>query len=108
MNKEDKIHINSFKFYDRDELEDLTKKYYLENKKLKYELEQCIAVADTNRELAESYYKENQQLKEQLKIIKKTTTELLNYLDKNKLVLNNPNILDFYINVKKILDNKGE
>ena len=34
--------------------------------------------------------------------------ELLNYLDKNKLVLNNPNILEFYINVKKILDNKGE
>lgn len=34
MNKEE-IHINSFKFYDRDELEDLTKEYYLENKKYK-------------------------------------------------------------------------
>lgn len=48
--------------------------------------------------------KENQQLKEQLKVIKKTTNELLTYLDKNKLTLNNPNILDFYINVKKILN----
>ena len=34
MNREE-IHINSFKFYDRDELEDLTKQYYLENKQLK-------------------------------------------------------------------------
>lgn len=39
MNNEDKIHINSFKFYDRDELEDLTKEYYLENKRLKELLE---------------------------------------------------------------------
>ena len=30
--------------------------------------------------------------------------QLLTYLDKNKLTLNNPNILDFYINVKKILN----
>lgn len=35
MNEEDKIHINSFKFYDRDELEELTKEYYLENQQLK-------------------------------------------------------------------------
>ncbi len=34
MNNEDKIHINSFKFYDRDELEELTKQYYLENQEL--------------------------------------------------------------------------
>ena len=47
--------------------------------------------------------KENKQLKEQLKVIKKTTNELLTYLDKNKLVLNNPNISDFYINIKEIL-----
>ena len=37
MNEEDKIHINSFKFYDRDELEELTKEYYLENQQLKEE-----------------------------------------------------------------------
>ena len=67
MSEEDKIHINSFKFYDRDELEDLTKKYYLENKKLKYELEQCKAVADTNIELAESFHKEIERLKSLLK-----------------------------------------
>lgn len=34
MSEEEKTHINSFKFYDRDELEDLTKEYYLENKQL--------------------------------------------------------------------------
>ena len=67
MSEEDKIHINSFKFYDRDELEDLTKKYYLENKKLKYELEQCKTVAHTNIELAESYHKEIERLKRLLK-----------------------------------------
>lgn len=39
MNEEDKIHINSFKFYDRDELEELTKEYYLENKQLKEQLQ---------------------------------------------------------------------
>lgn len=76
----------------------------IENKNLKDEIYKSNAVADTNRELAESYYKENQQLKEQLKIIKKTTNELLTYLDKNKLVLNNQNILDFYINIKEILN----
>lgn len=39
MNEEDKVIINSFKFYDRDELEDLTKEFYLENKQLKVQLE---------------------------------------------------------------------
>lgn len=39
MNEEDKIHINSFKFYDRDELEDLTKEFYLENQELQKQLE---------------------------------------------------------------------
>ena len=38
-----------------------------ENQKLKYELEQCIAVADTNKELAESFHKENERLKSLLK-----------------------------------------
>ena len=42
MNEEDKIHINSFKFYDRDELEELTKEYYLENKQLKEEKQELI------------------------------------------------------------------
>lgn len=37
-----------------------------ENKNLKDQLEQSIAVADTNSELAESYYNENQKLKEQI------------------------------------------
>lgn len=42
MNEEDKIHINSFKFYDRDELEDLTKEYYLENQQLKEDISFCL------------------------------------------------------------------
>ena len=62
-----------------------------------------------NAECIDLIIKENQQLKEQLKMIKKTTNELLTYLDKNKSVLNNPNILDFYINIKEILKiAKGE
>ena len=44
MNEEDKIHINSFKFYDRDELEDLTKEYYLENQQLKEEFDSMFAI----------------------------------------------------------------
>ena len=44
MNEEDKIHINSFKFYDRDELEDLTKEYYLENQHLKEEFDRMFAI----------------------------------------------------------------
>ena len=62
-----------------------------ENQKLKYELEQCIAVADTNKELAESFHKENERLKSLLKCdyedsqsimadIIKEKQELINYL----------------------------
>ena len=42
MNEEDKIHINSFKFYDRDELEELTKEYYLKNQQIIHYLKNCI------------------------------------------------------------------
>ncbi len=119
MNKEDKIHINSFKFYDRDELEDLTKKYYLENKKLKYELEQCIAVADTNIELTEKYHKEierlksllkcdyedeqtimaeltneNKHLKEQLQNKQDIINGILDYIDSNKFVEEFKNVVN--------------
>ena len=74
------------------------------NEQLKKELEQSNAVVDTNKELAESFHKEKQQLKEQLKKLKKITKQFLIYLNKNKSVLNNPNILDFYINIKEILN----
>lgn len=37
-----------------------------ENQQLKNQLEQSIAVSDTNSELAESYYNENQKLKKQI------------------------------------------
>ena len=40
MNEEEKTHINSFKFYDRDELEDLTKEYYLKNKQLQNKIKE--------------------------------------------------------------------
>lgn len=44
MNEEDKIHINSFKFYDRDELEELTKEYYLGHQQLKEEFDRMFAI----------------------------------------------------------------
>ena len=72
MNEEDKIHINSFKFYDRDELEELTKEYYLENKQLKEKLECDLKWAFKCDELT----KENQKLKEQLQNI---SSEFLKY-----------------------------
>ena len=50
MNEEDKIIINSFKFYDRDELEDLTKEYYLENQQLKEQLQQKECIIDKAKE----------------------------------------------------------
>ena len=49
---------------------DLARKYNnleKENQQLKNELEQCKAVADTNKELAESYHKEIERLKRLLK-----------------------------------------
>lgn len=83
----------------------------------KYKWEELLNKIDPKNYEKLKFYKqgyirlddENKQLKEQLKVIKKTTNELLTYLDKNKLVLNNPNILDFYINIKEILKiAKGE
>ena len=67
-------------------------------------------VSKEDKEFIDCIHRNTELLEEnkQLKVIKKTTNELLAYLDKNKLVLNNPNILEFYINVKKILDNKGD
>ena len=58
MKEEDKIHINSFKFYDRDELEELTKEYYLENQQLKGNLQTYEIILRANVE-------ENDRLKEQ-------------------------------------------
>ena len=66
MNEEDKIHINSFKFYDRDELEDLTKEYYLEN----------------------------QQLKEQLQNKQDIINGILDYIDSNKFVEEFKNVVN--------------
>lgn len=40
MSEEEKTHINSFKFYDRDELEDLTKEYYLKNRQLQNKIKE--------------------------------------------------------------------
>ena len=58
MNEEDKIHINSFKFYDRDELEELTKEYYLENKQLKEEKQELIDyLKEKKKEYKELYNK---------------------------------------------------
>ena len=42
MNEENKIHINSFKFYDRNELEELTKEYYLKKQQLKEKMDKAF------------------------------------------------------------------
>ena len=76
-----------------------------ENQKIKYELEQCIAVADTNIELAEKYHKEIERLKSLLKCdyednqeimadIIKEKQELIDYL-KEQITLCNERI-DFH------------
>ena len=66
MNNEDKIHINSFKFYDRDELEELTKQYYLENKELKKQLEKKY----------EKLYEENTRLVNEITVLKTENQKL--------------------------------
>lgn len=33
---------------------------------------------------------------------KKAINELMNYIENNKLILNNPNVLDFYLKVKEV------
>ena len=63
MNEENKIHINSFKFYGRDELEDLTKEYYLENQKLKGSLQTYEILLRVNVE-------ENRRLREEIERLK--------------------------------------
>ena len=68
MNKEDKIHINSFKFYDRDELEELTKQYYLENKELKKQLEKKYEKLGTL--IVEILYEENTRLPNEITVLK--------------------------------------
>ena len=102
MNEEDKIHINSLKFYDRDELEELTKEYYLENKQLKEKLECDLKWAFKCDELT----KENKQLKEQLQQKEDIINKIKQYLKENEkeygsLEENEKIIL-------QILDNKGE
>ena len=83
--------------------------------------ENCLWFANNFEQInltVENLQKENKQLKEnnlamqeemartwaKLQQKEDVIKQLLTYLDKNKLTLNNPNILDFYINVKKILN----
>ena len=123
MNEEDKIHINSFKFYDRDELEELTKEYYLENKKLK---EQYCERTDCSGRLGNSkkYYQlqqENKLLQEQLQqkedIINKAKEYIINnslyeeeydYDYEENIYLSGIHDDDVRRILVEILDNKGE
>ena len=98
MNEEDKIHINSFKFYDRDELEELTKEYYLENKKLKEQycertdcsgrignskkIEQLETEKEQLNNLVNSCQKEIRRLKKELQALKTSDEEWLEKSDK--------------------------
>ena len=107
MNEEDKIHINSLKFYDRDELEELTKEYYLENKQLKEKLDCDLKWAFKCDELT----KENQKLKEQLQqkeeIINKAKEHLklkvIRYSNETDYTLDETDLKE----IIQILDNKG-
>lgn len=75
MNEEKIIHINSFKFYDRDELEDLTKEYYLENKRLKELLE-----SNSKVNIADHMYAS--ECEDKLINVKHKQQELIDYLKK--------------------------
>ncbi len=119
------LNINGKFYYGLDyEITDFMRSLEEENKQLK---EQYCERTDCsgrlgNSKKVEELEQENQQLKEnnlamqeemartwaKLEQKEEVIKQLLTYLDKNKLTLNNPNILEFYINVKKILDNKGD
>ena len=100
MNKEDKIHINSFKFYDRDELEELTKEYYLENKQLKEKLDCDLKWAFKCDELT----KENQKLKEQLQ----QKEDIINKAREELYIWGEILFPKFQQKMLEILDNKGD
>ena len=81
MNNEDKIHINSFKFYDRDELEELTKQYYLENKQLLKENKELKKQLEKKYEkvgtlTAEILYEENTRLVNEITVLKTENQKL--------------------------------
>lgn len=91
MNEEDKIIINSFKFYDRDELEDLTKEYYLENQQLKEQLQQKEDIINKAKE-------KNKQIIKDTKSFYRPTSDRI-YSGDCLIELATENI--------EILDNKG-
>ena len=45
---------------------------------------------------------EIKQLEKENQKYKKAINELMNYIENNKLILNNPNVLDFYLKVKEV------
>ena len=131
MNEEDKIHINSFKFYDRDELEDLTKEYYLENQQLKEEFDRMFAIyhsrklikkfndeydeedkmKNPNRDYAcvcpdaEEVYKRYYELKEQLKQKEDIINKAKEFAKEHIFQFDGDKDFDALL---EILDNKGE
>lgn len=94
---------------------ELAESYYKEIERLKgllkcdYEDGQSIMAESTteNKQLKENNLAMQEEMARtwaKLEQKEDVIKQLLTYLDKNKLTLNNPNILDFYINVKKILN----
>ena len=118
MNNEDKIHINSFKFYDRDELEELTKQYYLENKELKKQLEKKYEKLGTLT--AEILYEENTRLANEITVLKTENQKLKemqctflgtgcqNKMKKYKEVIDKVNKLIAENSEKYWIDDEGE
>lgn len=47
-----------------------------------------------------------EQLQQKVNQLETTCNNLIDYLDKNKLVLQNPNILDFYMEMKELIGGK--
>ena len=100
MNEEDKIHINSFKFYDRDELEELTKEYYLENEQLK---ENNLAMQE---EMARTWAK----LQQKEDILEKAKEYIKKHLNAKSYGNHKYELFsrEYLGDLLEILDNKGE
>lgn len=78
--------------------------YYTE-----YDIKKCkLALVNQNLTSLQSAFLSQYlyNIESELKYKDNIIEEFLNYLDNNKLVLNNQNILDFYINIKKYKNNK--
>lgn len=57
---------------------------------------------DEVRKNEDKLINEIELLEQENKKYKKAINEFMNYIENNKLILNNPNVLDFYLKVKEV------